>query len=181
MRRSWRELRVVAFLAAAVLVVGVAVAGACGVFRGVPEHAPDPLVDEPAPAVSGTTLGGRRVELSSWSRGVTVVNIWASWCGPCRAELPEIAAFARRADDGVDVLTIDTRDGPAAARSLLAEVGASDLPVVQDPQGRLAVAWGATGVPETFVVDASGTVRARSRGAVTQGWLEDQVRRWAPR
>lgn len=180
MTRRW-NVRAVGLVVVALVVVGLAVAAARGTFAGAPADAPDPLVDQPAPAVSGPTLGGGRVQQASWSRGVTIVNIWASWCGPCRSELPVIAAFARDAGRGVRVLTIDTRDGPVAARSLLQEVDATDLPVVQDPNGRLAVDWGATGIPETFVVDATGTVRARSRGAVTLDWLQEQVRRWGSR
>jgi cytochrome c biogenesis protein CcmG/thiol:disulfide interchange protein DsbE len=177
---SRTRVRGVVVLGAAVLVVAALVLGR-GALSGSAAGASFPLEGKPAPAVSGSTLAGDTVSREHWRGGVTVVNIWASWCGPCRQELPIIAAFARHAAGSrVRVLTIDTRDGPAAARSLLDEVGAKDLPVVQDPAGRLAVAWGVTGVPETFVVDHRGVIRALARGGVTRDWLEEQVSRWGP-
>jgi cytochrome c biogenesis protein CcmG/thiol:disulfide interchange protein DsbE len=137
-----------------------------------------PLIGKPAPALAGTTLTGQRFVLRPGH--VTVVNIWASWCDPCRQELPLVAGLAQRwASDGVQVATIDTRDGASLARDFLAKVGASGLLAVQDPDGRIAVGWGATGVPETFVVDARGVVRARWIGAVSESWLTGQVRRWS--
>lgn len=135
------------------------------------------LVGRPAPALQGQTLDGAQFDLDSLAGSVVLVNIWASWCGPCRDELPLLVAAKRRwADSGVELVTINTRDGPAAARSLLREVGASDLLSVRDPQGALAVGWGAAGVPETYVVDRDGVVRARRVGPVTDQWLTEHVR-----
>lgn len=71
---------------------------------------------------------------------------------------------------GVSVLGILTRDEAAQGRALLSEVGAGQLTSVQDPDGGLAVSWGATGVPETFLVDRTGTIRARRLGPVTDDW-----------
>jgi cytochrome c biogenesis protein CcmG/thiol:disulfide interchange protein DsbE len=79
---------------------------------------------------------------------------------------------------GVRLVTIDTKDGPVAARTLLDEVKARQMLAVQDPDGRLAVSWGATGVPETVVLDQHGVVRARWLGQVSADWLDRQLRRW---
>lgn len=168
-----------ALLAAVVVVVlvGILLRGA---LAGSTSGSADPLIGRPAPALAGQTLSGQELRRHSWRGAVTVVNIWASWCGPCRDELPLIAAFAEQAPRGVRVVTIDTRDGPAAARSLLQEVGARGLLAVLDPDGRMAVDWGVTGVPETFLVDADGLIRARTRGGVTHEWLREQVSRWRP-
>jgi cytochrome c biogenesis protein CcmG/thiol:disulfide interchange protein DsbE len=141
-----------------------------------------PLVGRPAPVLAGRTLAGSDFRLDRRPGRLTLVNIWASWCGPCRDELPLLARFSRKwAPRGVRLVTVNTKDGPVAARSFLDEVHARDLLTVTDPHGQLAVAWGATGVPETFVVDGRGTVRARWKGPVTQSWLEQQVRRWESR
>ena len=141
-----------------------------------------PLVGAPAPALQGRTLAGEHFRLDHQPGRLTVVNIWASWCGPCRQELPLVADLADRwSDRDVRFVTVDTRDGPVAARSLLHEVGVRHLLTVLDPQGRIAVSWGATGVPETFVVDGNGTIRARQAGPVSADWLRGQLEHWSDR
>jgi cytochrome c biogenesis protein CcmG, thiol:disulfide interchange protein DsbE len=131
---------------------------------------------EPAPPLSGRTLTGTTFDLAAQRGKVVLVNVWASWCDPCRAELPALAAAQRRwSADGLVVAGIDFRDNAESATGLLAELGVTDLQSVADPQGVAAVAWGARGVPETFLVDRSGTVRAWAQGAVDTAWLEQRV------
>lgn len=145
------------------------------------ESASSPLLGRPAPALAGKTLQGSRFSLARDDAAVTFVNIWASWCTPCREELPLIADTAAHwAETGTDarVVTIDTKDGPVPARDMLRRSGATNLPTLLDPHGDRAVAWGATGVPETFVLDAHGIVRARHVGPVTRRWLAQQAARW---
>ncbi|MGW0231232.1 TlpA family protein disulfide reductase [Actinopolymorpha singaporensis] len=138
-----------------------------------------PLAGHPAPELSGRTLDGGHYRLRPGGAKVTLVNVWASWCGPCRNELPLLAATAQRwKPRGVRVVTVNTKDGPVAARSLLKEVDATGLLTVLDPYGDLAVSWGATGIPETFVVDQDGKVRARWTGPLTKDWLDTQLARW---
>ena len=169
-------------LGVAAVVVLLVVADLAGAFRGRADQAdgdaPSALLGEKAPTLAGTTIAGKRYR---WRPGkVTVVNIWASWCDPCRDEVPLIARFQRAwSSRGVRVVTIDTRDGIDLAREFLAKVGARHLLAVHDPDGRLAVSWGVTGVPETFVVDAHGVVRAHRIGEVDASWLTDEVSRWA--
>ena len=156
------------------LAAGVVVALAAMLGGALLAEAPTPAgVGEPAVALVGTTLDGERFDLAELRGDVVVVNVWASWCAPCRDELPALADAARRwGEDGLHVVGISTRDRESAARGLLREVGASALPSVVDQDGRLALSWGALGVPETFVVDRSGVVRARLAGAVDEAWLE---------
>jgi len=173
---------VIAALAVAVALLlaalGVAVArGSAGSGPGSTGPAGGALAGKHAPALNGTTLAGDHFRLRSGE--VTVVNIWASWCGPCREELPTLVQVQRRwRDRGVRLVTIDTKDGPVAARSFLHRLHVTDLLAVSDPQGRRAVAWGATGVPETVVVDRHGVVRARWLGAVQRNWLDEELQRW---
>lgn len=148
------------------------------------ESASSPLLGRRAPSLSGKTLQGGRFSLAKDDAAVTFVNIWASWCTPCRQELPLIADTAANwADTGTDarVVTIATKDGSVPARGMLRRSGATNLPTLLDPQGDRAVSWGATGVPETFVVDSRGIVRARHVGPVTRRWLEQQAARWSNR
>jgi cytochrome c biogenesis protein CcmG/thiol:disulfide interchange protein DsbE len=73
------------------------------------------------------------------------------------------------------VVTLNVRDDAEAATSLLAEVGAADLPAVSDPDGTIAVAWGAHALPQTFLVDRAGRIRLQRFGPVTSAWLDREV------
>ncbi len=174
---TWRTWAAVLTIVAVTVTVGVLTGG----FRSRDVPGPAPVVGRAAPALAGTTLTGDPFRLRPRPGTLTLVNVWASWCGPCRDEVPLLRDVAERwRHRGVRVVTVNTRDGAVAARSFLSEVGARDLLAVSDPDGRIAVAWGATGVPETFVVDDGGVVRARRIGVVTTGWLEEQLDRWSP-
>ncbi|MCU7730286.1 TlpA family protein disulfide reductase [Actinoplanes sp. KI2] len=141
--------------------------------RDIPQAQPR---DEPAPALRGTTLTGSSFDLARQHGKVVLVNVWASWCDPCRQELPALAAAQRQwAAQGFTVAGIDMRDNVESARRMLTEAGAQDLTSVTDPQGAAAVAWGARGVPESFLVDRSGRVRWWVQGEVDAGWLRQQV------
>lgn len=160
-------------LLAAAVVVAVAALLGSGLRSDEPELAG---VGEPASPLAGPTLDGTVLDLADLRGSVVLVNVWASWCGPCRDELPVlVAAQERWGDDGLEVVGIDTRDRESAARALLSERGATSIRSVVDQDGRLALSWGALGVPETFVVDRSGIVRARSIGPVDEGWLEQHA------
>lgn len=184
-RPSGRRLGILA-VAAVVLVLlgalGVAVARGPGAQGAGTSPATGPgggaMNGRPAPPLAGKTLTGSHFRLRPSGR-VTVVNIWASWCGPCREELPTLVQVQHQwRGRGVRLVTINTKDGPVAARSFLHRLHVTDLLAVSDPQGRMAVAWGATGVPETVVVDRHGIVRARWLGAVPPGWLDEELQRW---
>ena len=181
-RAAARRLGILAVAVAVALLLaalGVAVARGSGdTGPGATGPTGGALDDKPAPTLAGTTLDGGHFRLRPDGK-VTVVNIWASWCGPCREELPTLAQVQHRwQGHDVRLVTINTKDGPVAARSFLHRLHVRDLLAVSDPQGRLAVAWGATGVPETVVVDRHGIVRARWLGAVQGAWLDEELQRW---
>ncbi|MEU4214190.1 TlpA disulfide reductase family protein [Actinoplanes sp. NPDC026623] len=166
--------------AAAVVALGVTLASGVGQASGDPAPtAAGPLTQArtgAAPALTGTTLTGAPFDPAALRGKVVLVNVWASWCDPCRQELPVLAAAQRRwSDRGLKVVGIDIRDNAESARAVLADLGVRDLPSIADPQGTTAVAWGARGVPESFVVDRSGQVRWWAHGAVDAAWLEQRV------
>lgn len=136
----------------------------------------EPLIGRMAPALSGTDLDAEQRELEQLRGDVVLVNIWASWCSPCRDEIPALVeAEQRYADAGLRVLGVNTRDRLSHARRAAAEWGADAYPSIHDEEGRIAVSWGAVGVPETFVVDRDGTIVARHFGPVTADWVADTI------
>lgn len=101
--------------------------------------------------------GGAAVPLRAL-RGPVVINLWASWCAPCRAELPAFQRLADRAGGHLHVVGVDTRDRPAAAQSLATELGLT-FPTLTDPGEKLRVAVKRSALPVTMFIDASGRVR----------------------
>ena len=92
-----------------------------------------------------------------------LVNVFASWCGPCRAEHPRLMALKAR---GVAVVGVALRDEPEATRAFLDEMGDPYARVLVDADGKAAAAMGVTGAPETLAVDAMGKIVARSYGVL---------------
>jgi thiol-disulfide isomerase/thioredoxin len=133
----------------------------------------------PAPALAGTTLESERLSLAGLRGHVVVVNIWGSWCAPCREEAPDLARLARQTrSQGVRFLGLDTRDNKAAARAFVRNFKVP-YPSLFDPDGRLMLAFNGvvpiSAVPSTVVIDASGRVAARVVGKVTYSTLRGLV------
>lgn len=151
------------------LVVFVALAGVFGLRMlegGETGIVPSALIGRPAPAATFPplldTLPG--VDPATFKGRVTLVNVWASWCAPCRIEHPRITALAQT--PGLTVVGIDYKDTLAKGRGFLAELGNPFDAVGIDPDGRGAIDWGLTGVPETFLVGPDGTVRYKHVGPI---------------
>ncbi|ANH39250.1 Thiol:disulfide interchange protein DsbE [Nocardioides dokdonensis FR1436] len=163
-------------LAAAVLGIAAVVSVLSDGFGRDPSVVPSNFVAQPAPDLAGPTLDGGTYDLDEHRTEVVLVNVWASWCAPCRAEHPVLAAAAEGLGSrGLTVVGINTQDTPEKARAFLREMGGEAYPSVLDRDGRHAVDWGTFGVPETFVIDETGTVRARQVGEVTPAWIEQHV------
>ncbi len=135
-------------------------------------------VGQAAPALQGSMLDGSRFDPASLHGHVTVVDFWASWCGPCRAQQPQLDALARDfAPRGVVFVGVDLRDDPAQGRAYLARFGVP-YASLSDPSAELAGAWDVPAPPTTVVVDAAGVVRSRVLGGVdrqTTGALLDRL------
>ncbi len=133
-----------------------------------PAAIPSALVGEPAPPFDLPPLEGSGVPglaRADLDGVVTVVNIFASWCGPCRVEHPQLVTLAE--DDRIRVVGIDYKDQPANALRFLEEVGNPFAAIGVDTRGRIAIDWGVYGVPETFVVDRDGIIRFKFIGPLT--------------
>ena len=174
-RRRWPWL-------AALIVVVILVASVLSVGLGRdPTVVQSVFLDRAAPPLTGPTLDGPPFDLAEHRGNVAIVNVWASWCTACKEEHPELEAAAQRlSPHGVQFVGINTQDTVDAARDFLQEMGGSSYPSVLDPDGRKSVDWGIFGVPETFIVDADGNVRAKSVGAVNQEWIVRTVELFLP-
>ncbi len=128
-----------------------------------------------AVALAGTTLTGEHLDVAHLRGKVVVVNVWGSWCAPCRTEAPVLAALSRSyADRGVAFVGVNVKDNRAAALAFERSYGIA-YPSIEDPDGRAVLALSqyvpASAVPVTLVLDTEGRVAARVLGAVREATL----------
>ena len=128
-----------------------------------------------APVLEGTTLDDETFQLSDLTGHIVVINVWGSWCGPCRAETPDLVRIARQHENrGVRFVGIDTRDNLAAAKAFVDRFNVP-YPSVFDENGAALLPFvhliPNAAVPSTIVVDADGKVAAKVVGRVTYNTL----------
>ncbi|WP_223426615.1 DsbE family thiol:disulfide interchange protein [Tateyamaria pelophila] len=146
---------------------------AIGMFRDNPNELPSTRLGGPAPALTEQTLADfPGVTEGDLARGeVTLVNFWASWCPPCRAEHPRLLEMAA---GGMPIIGVNFRDTADAATGYLEDDGNPFVAVAFDPEGRSAIDWGVTAPPETFILDSDGTVLFRFIGPLVGSDYENR-------
>ncbi|MCW6027318.1 DsbE family thiol:disulfide interchange protein [Stenotrophomonas sp. SRS1] len=136
---------------------------------------PSALIGKPAPAFELPVLHDPHIKVSSTElRGAPyVLNVWGSWCAACRDEHPILTRFAET--KRVRVIGYNWKDEPADALRWLEQLGNPFVLVLSDIEGRTAIDWGVTAAPETFLIDASGVVRWKYSGALSQRVIDTQL------
>ncbi len=129
--------------------------------RQAPELNIVKLRDDPAPTAADLT-----------APGVKLVNFWASWCVPCRAEHPFLMEIA---NSGIKIIGINYKDSNENGRGFLAELGDPFYKVGADLAGRTGIDWGVYGIPETFVVDGTGKILLRNPGPINRRIYEEKI------
>jgi|JI7StandDraft_1071085.scaffolds.fasta_scaffold38430_2 cytochrome c biogenesis protein CcmG, thiol:disulfide interchange protein DsbE len=147
-----------------------------GLQRDDPRAMPSTFIGQPAPALGTLALGNTPVfTAADLAQGdVVLVNFWASWCPPCRAEHPTLKALA---DSGVRVMGVNMMDDPADAQGFLAQDGNPYAAIIADPRGAMRLDWGVTAPPETFILRGDGTVAYRFIGPLVG---DDYTQRFLP-
>ncbi len=139
----------------------------------------DPSERVAAPEVRGSTLEGADIALSDFRGDIVVLNVWASWCAPCRAEAPELQEVWEESEGaGVQFIGLNTRDSTTAARGFVDTMGLT-FPSVEDQDGRLQLLFADSlppqAIPSTLVIDREGRVAARALGRVSAGTLRGLI------
>ena len=141
-----------------------------------PHDVPSQLIGKPVPDFAlpglGAAQGFSAAELGTQKRPI-LVNWFASWCVPCIVEAPELVSLAK---DGLPIWGIAYKDTPAAAAGFMAKHGNPYARIAEDKPGRVAIDWGVYGVPESYLLDASGVVRWRMAGPITNDIAQEQLR-----
>ncbi|MDO5529494.1 MAG: DsbE family thiol:disulfide interchange protein [Paracoccus sp. (in: a-proteobacteria)] len=155
--------------------LAIALLFAWGMWRGTDNETPSTMIGRAAPALPATTLPGKEQLTPEMlaAPGVKLVNFWASWCPPCRAEHPTLMALSEQ----LPVYGVNLRDPEPAALRFLDADGDPFAAIATDPRGRGAIDWGVTAPPETFIVDGEGRVLFRFIGALLR---EDYTNRFLP-
>lgn len=174
-------LPLVMLLAAGAMMLGSAAQGATlpPTPRAItlpPMPTPVSLADTPIIDFELTTLDGQSVSLSDYAGRIVFLNFWATWCEPCKRELPVFEAFmAEQPPDGVVVLAVNVAENPDDVRNFLQEQGVSNLIVPMDVDAIVADSYGVFQLPVTFAIDGNGIVRFPKYGEITREELDAYV------
>lgn len=148
--------------------IAIVALGALTLVRLFPVEASGVEVGDPVPAYSAPDLSGREVAFADYLGDVVLINVWATWCGPCRVEMPSIqASYERYRDRGFTVLAVSIDAGRGYGEKVADFVDEYGLqfPILLDPDGRITRLLRTVGVPETFVLDREGRIVKRLIGA----------------
>ncbi len=140
---------------------------------------PAPAVGHPAPDFTLVGIDGQPHSLSDYRGKPVVLNFWATWCGPCRAEMPELEAAAQRFQGALVVLGVDQGEEPETVRAFLEELGIT-FPIVLDREQEVGTTYNVMGLPTTYFVDRDGVIQHLWTGEMNGAILAEGIQRIAP-
>lgn len=163
------------------IVGGLITAALIGIlFTGLgtnPNEIRSPLIGKPAPTFALREVGtGNTIDVNQFKGKPTVINFWATWCGPCWEEHPILVANARRLQPDVQFLGVVFQDEESKILGFLQQRG-SGYPTVVDDAGKTAIAYGVGGVPETFFLDRNGVIVAKHNGPLSAEDLQANLQK----
>jgi cytochrome c biogenesis protein CcmG/thiol:disulfide interchange protein DsbE len=163
-----------AFLVPLALFVGLAIFLAVGLNRD-PREVPSPLIDKPAPAFALSRLddAGKTISSTDLRGRVWMLNVWASWCVACREEHSLLVQFSQQGL--LPVYGLNYKDQRDDGLAWLSKMGNPYQASLFDGDGRVGIDFGVYGVPETFIIDQSGTVRMKHIGPLTPDVIRDEI------
>jgi cytochrome c biogenesis protein CcmG/thiol:disulfide interchange protein DsbE len=138
-----------------------------------PNQLPSVLIGKPAPDVPLPLLQNSRAELAldAYRGQPLLVNFFASWCAPCRAEAPALEHLSNQ----ISAIGIAYKDRPQDTLQFLEQYGNPFVAIGRDDDGRAGMAWGVYGVPETYLIDPSGQIKWRHAGPLTRDVITTQL------
>ena len=174
--RSWVTLApiIVFSVLALIFLVQLLRGGSSGEIASVLIDRPAPLTD--LPPLEGMTANGAQIpgiNNATFAGEITVLNVWGSWCAPCRAEHPYVLALGN--DERIQVVGLNQRDATNNAIAFLMEVGNPYDAIGADLNGRASIDWGVYGVPETFLIDRNGIVRYKMIGPMNERRYREEM------
>ncbi len=140
-----------------------------------PREVPSPLIGKPAPAFALTKLEApdQTIKREDLLGKAWILNVYASWCAPCREEHPLLVEFAKR--NVAPIYGLNYKDSRANGMGFLAQLGNPYTASLWDGDGKVGIDWGVYGVPETFVIDQLGVVRLKHVGPLTPEVLDKKI------
>ncbi|NLW46158.1 MAG: TlpA family protein disulfide reductase [Firmicutes bacterium] len=140
---------------------------------------PAPQINRVAPDFSLKDLEGNPVNLKSVidNNKVTILNFWATWCPPCRAEIPEFIEFVKEHQgDQVALVAVNLQENPKKVKAF-AETAGMNFPILIDEKGSVAQDYQIYAIPTTFFIDSSGVIRDKVEGSISLSYLESIYRK----
>lgn len=174
-RASWNLLILAVFVAGILLIAASRVGLAAPLNDSPVTPAGLAARADPAPAFTLLDTSGQPRSLADFRGQVVLINVWATWCPPCRAEMPTIqTVYAQRQPEGFAVLAVNQAEAPDAVASFMDAHGLS-FPALLDRDGAVSRAYRANNLPSSFFVDRAGRLRVVYRGPLSRGVLESTV------
>ena len=131
----------------------------------------------PAPDFTLPTLDGEDITLSDLRGRAVLINFWATWCPPCRLEMPAMQrVYERYKEEGFVVLAVNFREGQEQVKPFVEELGLT-FPVLLDEKGNVASQYRVIGLPSSYFVDKEGRIQTVQVGAMSEAFMEEQVQR----